>query len=298
MDVRSMEAGDRIRHPTRPDWGIGQVLGIDSSKAAVFFVEAGHKNISLQHVSLTVLEPRPSHPLLDAIDRDAAGGGGYRSVSRSIQGFLETYPEGFHGKRFMKLERKYKIEAHELATAVLGRAVLEPLLAAGEFAEICRRAMQVVNKTNLIFPNEKMSLKDGLKPADGEEGFAVALFAMLHGENALRSRFKQFASVLDRLGAAKWTVATYFPFLLYPDRHQFIKPTYIKNAAAICAFDIAYTSTVDWTVYERMLRFSDYLKSELERAGLKPRDNIDVQSFMYCIALPSATQDALRRTTP
>ena len=285
-----MESGDRIRHPTKPDWGIGQVLGVDSSKAAVFFVEAGHKMISLQHVSLTVLDPRPSHPLLDGIDLKAAGERAeYRSVSQSIKGFLASYPGGFYGDRFLSWERKYKVEAHELATAILGRAVLEPLLAAGEFTETCRRAMQVVNKTNLIFPNEKMSLKDGLKPAGGEEAFAVALFAMLHGENALQSRFKQFASVLDRLGAAKWTVVTYFPFLLYPDRHQFIKPTKIRNAAAICAFDIAYTSTLAWPAYERFLRFSDYLRTELERAGLKPRDNIDVQSFMYCIALPSDT---------
>ena len=43
------------------------------------------------------------------------------------------------------------------------------------FEEICGRAMQVVNKTNLIFPNEKMSLKDGLKPAGRHQAFAVAL---------------------------------------------------------------------------------------------------------------------------
>ena len=97
-----MESGDRIRHPTKPDWGIGQVLGVDSSKAAVFFVEAGHKMISLQHVSLTVLDPRPSHPLLDGIDLKAAGGRAeYRSVSQSIKGFLASYPGGFYGDRFL-----------------------------------------------------------------------------------------------------------------------------------------------------------------------------------------------------
>ncbi len=261
-----------------------------SAKAAVFFVEAGHKTISLQHVSLTVLDPRPSHPLLDGIDLKAAGrGADYRSVSESIKGFLERYPGGLYGDRYLEWERNYKVEAHELAAVVLGRATLEPLLSAGAFAEICRRAMQVVNKTNLIFPQEKMSLKDGLKSAGGEQAFAEALFATLHGEDTQPSRFNHFARALHDLGAAKWTVATYFPFLLYPGEHQFIKPTNVKNAAAICAFDIAYTSSPAWPAYERMLRFSDYLKSELERAGLKPRDNIDVQSFMYCIARPSGT---------
>ena len=281
-------AGERVRHPTRPEWGIGQVLDVDASKAVVFFVEAGSKSISLRHVSFTVLDPPPSHPLLDRIDAEAAGGSGYRSISQSIRGFLEDYAGGFYGDHYLHTERDYKVEAHELATTILGRTELEPLAARGAFAEICHRAMQVMNKTNLIFPNEKMALKDGLKPAGRHRAFAVALYALLHGEGALPSRFQRFASVLEDMGAGKWTVATYFPFLLFPAEHQFIKPTYVKNAASICAFDIDYTPSLGWPAYERMLRFSDYLKSEL--ATLKPRDNIDVQSFMWAIAQAWATR--------
>ena len=274
--------GDRVRHSARAIWGIGQVLDVEASKVVVFFVEAGRKTISLRHVSLTILDPRPNHPLLDRIDAEAAGGLGYRSISQSIKGFLESYRGGFYGDRYLREERDYKVEAHELAATILGRTQLEPLAASGAFAEICHRAMQVANKTNLIFPNEKMALKDGLKPAGREEAFAVALYALLHGDDTPPSRFQRFASVLEDMGAGKWTVATYFPFLLYPDQHQFIKPTYTKNAAGICAFDIKYTPRLDWATYRRMLRFSDYLKSEL--ATLKPRDNIDVQSFMWAIA--------------
>ena len=75
------------------------------------------------------------------------------------------------------------------------------------------------------------------------------------------------------MGAAKWTVATYFPFLLLTGTSSSSR----RNAAAICAFDIEYTSRLGWPAYERMLRFSDYLKSELAGRNLKPRDNIDVQ---------------------
>ena len=282
MAPNRVTVGDRVRHPTRPDWGIGQVLDVDASKVMVFFVEAGSKSISLRHVSLTILDPPPSHPLLDRIDAEAAGRFGYRSISQSTRGFLERYQGGFYGDRYLHEERGYKVEAHELATTILGRTELEPLTASGAFAEICRRAMQVANKTNLIFPNEKMSLKDGLKPVGRHQAFAVALYALLHGEGTLPSRFQRFASVLEDMGAGKWTVATYFPFLLFPDEHQFIKPTYTQNAATICAFDIEYTPSLGWPAYERMLRFSDYLKSEL--ATLKPRDNIDVQSFMWAIA--------------
>ena len=293
MAPTGVTAGDRVRHPTRSEWGIGQVVRVDASRAVVFFVEAGTKTISLQHARLTILDPRPKHPLLDRLDPDAAGGDGYRSMTRSVEGFLQDYPGGFYGDHYLGTERRYKVEAHELAATMLGRAELERLLAAGAFADVCRNALQVVNKTNLIFPNEKMSLKDGLKPAGREEAFAVALHALLHGEDPLPSRFDGFASVLEDLRVPKWTVATYFPFLMYPDRHQFIKPTYTQNAARICAFDIEYTPRPGWPAYERMLRFSDYLKSEL--AALKPRDNIDVQSFMWAIA--QEWSSAARRTT-
>lgn len=280
--AHGMTVGDRVRHPKRPEWGIGQVLDVDSSKAGVFFVEAGRKVVSLRHVSLTVLDPRPSHPLLDRMDARAAGGSGYRSISQSVKGFLKAYEGGFYGDHYLRTERGYKVAAHELARTILGRDELAPLRARGAFAEICHRAMQVVNKTNLIFPNEKMALKDGLKPARRQRAFAVALYALLHGEGTLPPRFQRFASVLEDMGAAKWTVATYFPFLLFPDQHQFIKPTYTQNAATICAFDIEYTPRPGWPAYDRMLRFSNYLKSEL--ASLKPRDNIDVQTFMWAIA--------------
>ena len=279
---RADRVGDRVRHSTKADWGIGEILDIDKSKAEVFFVEAGHKTISLEHVSLTILDPRPSHPLLDRIDAKAAGGSGYRSISQSIKGFLEGYPGGFYGDRYLREERGYKADAHELAVSILGRRQLDPLAASGSFAEICRRAMQVVNKANLIFPYEKMALKDGLKPDGSQAAFAVALHDLLHGEDTQASRFQHFFSVLKDMGASKWTVGTYFPFILYPDRHQFIKPTYTQNAAGICAFEISYTPDLSYSAYERMLRFSDYLKSEL--TTLKPRDNIDVQSFMWAIA--------------
>ncbi len=280
--IPNLTAGDRVRHPTKTEWGIGQVLYTEGSKAGVFFIETGAKTMSMSHVSLTILDPPPSHPLLDGIDPKAAAGAGYQSVSQSIDGFVDRYPGGFHGDQYLHKERDYKVKAHELAKTILSRAKLDRLMETRAFADVCRSALQAVNKTNLIFPNEKKALRDGLKPAKREEKFAVALHALLHGEKAFRLRFQRFASVLKEVGAAKWTVATYFPFLLYPDRHQFIKPKYSQNAARICAFDLKYTPKLTWTTYQQMLRFSDYLKSEL--TVLEPRDNIDVQSFMWAIA--------------
>ncbi len=278
----NLTVGDRVRHPTKNEWGIGQILFVQGPKAGVFFVETGAKTMSLNHVSLTILDPPPSHPLLDRIDPKAATGPAYQSVNQSIDGFIGRYPGGFRDDRYLKKERAFKVAAHELAKTILSRDKLERLLETRAFGDVCRSALQAVNKTNLIFPNEKMTLRKGLKLAKRKETFAVALHALLHGEDAFRLRFQRFASVLNEVGAAKWTIATYFPFMVFPDRHQFIKPKYSQNAARVCAFDLKYTPKLTWTTYNQMLRFSDYLKSEL--AVLEPRDNIDVQSFMWVIA--------------
>ena len=98
----------------------------------------------------------------------------------------------------------------------------------------------------------------------------------------LEERFMQFSRALEEIGAAKWTTASYFLFIAFPDRYMFMKPTVTQSAAEVSAFEINYRPKLNWLTYKSVLAFSDYLKYELSE--LKPRDMIDVQSFMWCIA--------------
>ena len=66
--------GDRVRHPKKPDWGIGQVLGdsIDST-VRIFFSNAGEKTISLDFVQPEkVSGDVASSPVLDQLGRTEA----------------------------------------------------------------------------------------------------------------------------------------------------------------------------------------------------------------------------------
>ena len=159
---------------------------------------------------------------------------------------------------------------------------MSELIEKGEFNEASRRAMRVVNVTNLIFPNEKMALNDGLSSEQHQKAFILALFDLLYGSEPLQSRFGGFASTLQDIGAAKWTTVTYFLFIVYPQRYVFLKPTVTQNAAGISAFEINYKPELNWRTYDSVLKFANYLREELSE--LKPRDMIDVQSFMWCIA--------------
>jgi len=281
----SYEKGERVRHPTLEEWGLGEVMENASPKEVrVFFVGVGEKRLSLEHVKpVKVTGPDAVHPVLDNLSvSNTSSGIRYRSLPVSIERFLSAFPGGFHGEKFWEQERSYKEKAHHLARELLQRDALYELAERDEHPEIVRRALQVSNATNLIFPNEKMALRDGLASDQSTKQFASTLFDLLHGKSPYERRFEGFFEVLERIGAAKWPIATYFTFFFQPARHMFVKPTITQHAATLCAFEISYQARLNWTTYSRVQGLADYLFNEL--AELEPRDMIDVQSFMWCIA--------------
>ena len=142
--------------------------------------------------------------------------------------------------------------------------------------------MKVANKTNLIFPNEKMALKDGLSGSTQQKLFSNALYNLLFGHD-LATDFTKFAEALEEIEAAKWTIASYYLFVSRPAQYMFVKPTVTQNAAEMMRFEIYYRPQLNWETYDAVLKLSELLFDRLQEADLKPRDMIDVQSFMWSI---------------
>lgn len=277
--------GERIKHPTKEDWGVGEVLE-DSSREwlKAFFVGVGEKTLALKVVQPIKLSgAAAADPLLDNRKLGkSASGIPYQSLPKSIEFFRQRFPEGFYGQRFESEERDYKVKAHGLMKSLLSQDDFSALLRAEDHAEIVRRALKVVGATNLLFPNEKMALKDGLQNPSAQKAFAESLFRLLFAESGFEASFLAFCAVLEEIDAAKWTTATYFPFITHPARHMFVKPTITRHAAELCGFEIHYKPRLNWLTYKCVLDFSAHLFSGI--AVLKPRDMIDVQSFMWCVA--------------
>ncbi len=198
----------------------------------------------------------------------------YKTLSALKEQFLDQFPGGFHGREYQFAERNYKVEAHELAKKLLRRTHFEKALASKRFDELFENTRKVMQATNLVFPNEKMNFTDGLRKLPFQEEFCTTLYDLLFDEGDLKRRFLSFCRVLDEIGSAKWTVATYFPFIMYPGEHMFIKPIVTSRAAEVCAFELNYKPQLNWLTYEKLLLFSQYLRKEL--SDLKPRDMIDV----------------------
>ena len=215
------------------------------------------------------------------------------SLPQRILDFQKLFPDGFYDRDYVTRdpktgERHYKIVAMNLAQSLLSEPAWAELGSAGNYAEICRRLAQIESKTNLLHTFKKIKWHAALKNERMQEALATAMYNDLFGTGSRMSRFDALAKVLvEADGCAKWPIATYYGFLMQPDPHleprMFVKPEVTQFAAEACGWDLQYESALNWQTLSRAEAFANYLFNELCQRGLKPRDMIDVQSFIWCI---------------
>ena len=273
-----LERGDRVAHPKL---GLGEVVGLDGEKARIFFVDSGHRTILTSRFPLQPLVPRPSHWRLDGMDFSSTKAtSAYRSARDFVQAFKHEFPGGFQDERFIKKERKYKVEAHEAALELLDEGKLTELLAAERYGEVCIRAKDTMKRVNVVDWRESQPLWSGLSDHGGrEETFAKRLHALLYGQRSEQHRFEAFASLMEELSVPKWPICTFWRWIVFPNEEVFVKPASVKAAADAWSYDLGYSPGPSWAVYRRIRDFCHHVREEL--ADLEPRDFIDVQTFMW-----------------
>jgi hypothetical protein len=205
-------------------------------------------------------------------------------LSKARRKFLRFFPRGFYDETYLAWERNYKAEAHTEWQAKLGRAEFAALLQRNAFAEIAARAIKIESGRSLLFSFEKMALRDAVRSAAGAERFSTSLFAFLHGPGTLEARFPHWCSAVEALPRKQtrvltWPLVTVFGFIAQPGRHIFLKPNTTRQAARLLGYEFQYRSKPDWPTYSDYLTLAGSLKSAL--ADMRPRDMIDVQSFLW-----------------
>jgi hypothetical protein len=200
--------------------------------------------------------------------------------------FLRFFPKGFRDDTYLAWERHYKWETHQRWEEALNHNEFRRLLEKREYAEIAARAVRTEQQSrhSMIFSFEKMALRDAIKSAAGARAFATGLYEFLHGHGAPEAKFRAWCETVARLPrkptrVLTWPLVTVFGFIAQPDRHIFLKPTVTKIAARKYGFDLQYKSTPNWETYVRLLEFAGTIRRDL--ANLKPRDLIDLQSFIW-----------------
>ncbi|HVE64476.1 MAG TPA: hypothetical protein VNB94_11825 [Mycobacteriales bacterium] len=198
--------------------------------------------------------------------------------------FLGFFPGGFHDETYLAWERDYKWAAHRAWSGALGREAMAAAITAGRHGEVAQAAVRIESRTNLLFSFEKMALRDAVSTDDGAELFATGLHDWLYGAGPEAARFTRWCEVVEALPRRQtrvltWPLATVFGFLARPKVHIFYKPRVTQAAAAAYGYDLGYRSRPSWETYSRLLDFAATVRRDL--ADLRPRDLIDVQSFLW-----------------
>jgi hypothetical protein len=198
--------------------------------------------------------------------------------------FLAVFPRGFADETYIDWERDYKWQAHLRWQERLGQPLFAARLAARNFAGIARDAIAIEGRTNLLFSFEKMALRDAVKTAPGAKAFATGLYDFLYGARTPAARFDRWCGVLAALPRRQtrvltWPVATVFGFIAQPTAHFYVKPNVTREAAKAYGHPLDYQSQPNAATYAKMLDFAAAVQRD--QAILRPRDMIDLQSFIW-----------------
>lgn len=206
-----------------------------------------------------------------------------RALPGMIVKFKEVYPGGFYGEVQATEERNYKVAASDLCKSLFGQKAFLAHLEKGEWVDLNKNFKLVLNATNLIQGRfEKPKILEKLAQEGVAKKYFCALYDCLWGDAELLERFDRFCDVLDALELAKWTYASYFSFLMDPEKCMFVKPDMLKRSIEISNHWLSYDSHPSGKQYGQILEFSEWLKFRI--AELSPRDMIDVHSFMWHLA--------------
>jgi len=206
------------------------------------------------------------------------------SAERCRRRFLRFFPGGFKDQTYLEWERNYKVAAAREWHDALARPRLGLMLKSGRYREVAAIALRIESRTNLLFSFEKMALRDATRVPVGARGFAEGLYEFLYGSGAPAERFNRWCQVVSELPRRQtrvltWPIITVFGFLAEPTRHMFLKPNVTRIAAARYGVEFLYHSRPNWQTYHDLLRFAGQMRRDL--ADLRPRDMIDLQSFLW-----------------
>lgn len=207
------------------------------------------------------------------------------TVEAPKEKFLRLCPGGFSDPKYLKDERSYKLDAHEAWCELLSREDFDNLLDEEQYQEICRRLRQITSKTKAMLSQyEHSALQYATKANEAAHLMANGVFELVYGEGEFEKRFEEFALDLGSMpckqtSPVKWTIATMFPFIALPDQHIYLKPEVTKAAAKRRRFSLNYKPELNWLTYSCLLKFAEVLAEEV--ADLKPRDMIDIQSYIW-----------------
>lgn len=215
----------------------------------------------------------------------------FATFAEQLAFFEEIFPGGFDGDKFLEKERGLpglpgKAGLNEGAIALAQKELSAERFSTDTPQLLFTSAKNVLKATTIVFPMEgpiPFSSMEEARRAPAIEGMKE----LLHGDGDYGDRLEAFVASVrlkDKKGepkAATWPFATIFAAYLYPDEHTCVKPTAFATQGATLELPVLKSQPVTGSGYKRFLEIANRTRTLLEEAGHKPRDLMDVYSFIW-----------------
>ena len=206
------------------------------------------------------------------------------TLQRAKRKFHRFFPDGFRDETYLAWERDYKWEAHQEWQQHLNPDAFRRALDEKRYTDVAARAVRIESGRSLLFPFEKMALRDAVRDIEGARIFAQGLFDFLHGAPPMEGRFEAWCAAVESLPRKQtrvltWPLVTVFGFIAQPKAHIFLKPNTTKAAARALGLSFHYASRPNWKTYAEYLELANTVRAGIR--DMRPRDMIDIQSFLW-----------------
>lgn len=199
----------------------------------------------------------------------------YVGFDGAMRRYVHFFPGGLHSAANSASERGYKERAAKRLCAFL--SIEQALDASAEDATALARAGI---QTNVLSPFEAARFRDTLQSKTARQ-FLRGAAAFATGNYDVGAR--AMTAAVQPHGRISWPILTYLPFLWDYERHMFLKPTVTTDFADRVGHDFhhAYSPEPNAETYLSLLDLVDTTRNAI--ASLEPRDNIDIQSFIWVV---------------
>lgn len=196
----------------------------------------------------------------------------YFGIDGALSRFREFMPDGFASA---DNERLYKVRAADRLQAALPLELASDAGAA-EAAAIAQASVLI----GILAPQEAARLKDTLL---GNSGARYLRGAASFTNGDLGKGIDEMTAAVTPHGRISWPLITFLPFLWDASRHMFLKPEVTRDFASRVGhfFCDTYAAQPAPQTYRDLLDLVGWTRTRI--VHLAPRDNIDIQSFIWVV---------------
>lgn len=300
-----------MRNEQAPDWGNGLIVEDDGKYLVLFFEKAGLKKfikdkakvlvpVTLATAELNALKsksagrtrkPRPDGSAAKKSKAKAAPKARFATIADQIAAFEKLFAGGFTGEAFVAGERgtassPAKAGHKEAAIALAQKTLSSEAFASSAPEALFENARALLKATSIVFPIEG-AIPFGAMDAEARTKALAGLKALLHGTGDYADRVEAFAASLtlkDSKGGTKavtWPMATVFGALFNPAEYACVKPTALSLQGLTVGLPVEKSQPVTAAGYRQFFAVVKKTREALVAAGQKPRDLMDVYSFIH-----------------